>query len=109
MSTGAPPPSWPYLALLEVAHSLGRSDGGLAAQLEPAGSTAPQSALCRGREPGEFARLLWADLPGAPPSGLRLNAPLWYAHGFAEGLAAARRRPDPAEAGRTVGRPAASP
>ncbi|WP_448609536.1 hypothetical protein [Geodermatophilus sp. URMC 60] len=92
MSTGRPPESWPYLLLLEAARSLGRVDGGLAAAIEPAGSVGPQSTCCRGREPAEFARLLWADRPGAPPSGLRLNAPLWYAHGFGEGLAAERRR-----------------
>jgi hypothetical protein len=84
--------SWPYLEMLEAAHSLGRADGGLAAQVEPAGSVGSQSTCCRGREPEEFARLLWADRPGAPPSGLRVNAPLWYAHGFSEGLAAGRRQ-----------------
>ncbi|WP_448618121.1 hypothetical protein [Geodermatophilus sp. URMC 65] len=94
MSTGRAPLSWPYLQLLEAAHSLGRADGGLAAQVEPAGSVVPRSTYCRGREPEEFARLLWADRPGAPPSGLRVNAPLWYAHGFSEGLAAERRRPE---------------
>ena len=91
MSTGDPPPSWPYLPLLEVARSLGHADGGLAELVEPADSVGPRSTYCRGREPEEFARLLWADRPGAPPSGLRLNAPLWYAHGFAQGLAAERR------------------
>ncbi len=101
MSTGAPPLRWPYLPLLEAAHSLGCADGGLAAQVQPAGSVGPQSTCCRGREPEEFARLLWADRPGAPPSGLRLNAPLWYAHGFAQGLAAERSRPEPAGVGRT--------
>ena len=38
----------------------------------------------------EFARLWWADGPGDPPNGLEMNAPLWYAAGFAEGLAAER-------------------
>jgi hypothetical protein len=92
VSTGQPPESWPYLSLLEVAHALGHADGGLAAWVEPADSVGPQSAYCRGREPEEFARLLWADRPGAPPSGLRVNAPLWYTDGFAEGLAAERRQ-----------------
>jgi hypothetical protein len=91
VSTGQPPGSWPYLSLLEAAHALGHADGGLAAWVEPSGSVGPQSATCRGREPEEFARLVWGDRPGAPPSGLRVNAPLWYAHGFAEGLAAERR------------------
>jgi hypothetical protein len=91
VSTGQPPGSWPYLSLLEVAHALGHADGGLAAWVEPSCSVGPQSATCRGREPEEFARLVWGDRPGAPPSGLRVNAPLWYAHGFAEGLAAERR------------------
>ena len=91
VSTGRATASWPYLQLLEAARSLGRADGGLAAQVEPAGSVGPQSTCCRGREPEEFARLLWADRPGAPPSGLRVNAPLWYAHGFSEGLAVERR------------------
>ena len=100
VSTGRPPESWPYLHLLEVAHSLGSADGGLAASIEPAEPVDPRSTSCRGREPGEFARLLWGDRPGAPPSGLRLNAPLWYAHGFAEGLAAERRRAEPAGVGR---------
>ena len=91
VSTGRAPLSWPYLQLLEAARSLGRADGGLAAQVEPADSVGPHSTCCRGREPEEFARLLWADRPGAPPSGLRVNAPLWYAHGFSEGLAVERR------------------
>ncbi len=103
VTTGQPPPSWPYLPLLEMAYSLGRTDGGLAARIEPAGSVGPQSTCCQGREPAEFSRLLWGDRRGAPPSGLRLNAPLWYAHGFAEGLAAERRRPVPAEVGRAGG------
>ena len=92
MTTSQPPQPRLYLQLLEVAYSLGRADGGLAARVEPEDSVAPQSTCCQGHEPEEFARLLWADRPGAPPSGLRLNAPLWYAHGFAEGLAAERQR-----------------
>ncbi|SDN12364.1 hypothetical protein SAMN05660642_04113 [Geodermatophilus siccatus] len=103
MSTGRPPESWPYLPLLELAHALGHADGGLAASIEPAEPVGPGSTSCRGREPGEFALLLWADRPGAPPSGLRLNAPLWYAHGFAEGLAAERNRAEPAGIARTGG------
>ena len=108
VSTGRPPGSWPYLHLLEVAHALGHADGGLAASIEPAGPVGPQPTSCRGRDPEEFARLLWADRPGAPPSGLRLNAPLWYADGFAEGLAAERLRPSRREWCGPVPRPAAS-
>ncbi len=93
VSTGEVPESRPYLHLLQLAHSLGHADGGLAAGMEPAEPVGPRSTSCRGRDPEEFALLLWGDRPGAPPSGLRLNAPLWYAHGFAEGLAAERRRP----------------
>ena len=90
MTTGQRPRS--YLDLLEVASSLGRADGCLAARFEPAGPVGPPSARCRGRDPTEFARLLWAGGPGDPPSGLEVNAPLWYAAGFAEGLAAERHR-----------------
>ena len=105
MTIGQPPQ--PYLRLLEVSYSLGRADGGLGARIEPEGSVAPQSTRCQGREPEEFARLLWADRPGAPPSGLELNAPLWYAHGFAEGLVAERQRDRCREAAATwaVGTP----
>ena len=49
MTTGQPPQ--PYLQLLEVAYSLGRADGGLAARIEPEDSVAPQSTRCQGREP----------------------------------------------------------
>ena len=90
MTTGQRPHARPYLELLEVASSLGRADGCLAARFEPAGPVGPPSACCRGRDPVEFARLLWADGPGDPPNGLEMNAPLWYAAGFAEGLAAER-------------------
>ena len=83
----------PYWALLETAHAFGRRDGHAAARFEPHGPVDRPSTCCRGREPEEFGRLLWADRPGAPPSGLRVNAPLWYAHGFSEGLAVERRRP----------------
>ncbi len=98
VSTGRPPESSPHLHLLEVARSLGHVDGGLAARIDPAGSMGPQPTCCRGREPEEFARHLWADRPGAPPSGPVLNAPLWYAAGFAEALTAERaghRQPPP--------------
>ena len=86
-------PSPRYGDLLEAAYALGRADGSFAERLEP---VAPLDAVpwCRGRSPAEFARLLWGEQPGTPPSGLELNAPLWYARGFAEALAAERYRVD---------------
>jgi hypothetical protein len=98
VSTGQPPQSWPYLHLLEVASTLGRADGVLAALVEPAGPVGALSRYCRGRDPEDFARHLWADRPGPPPSGLELNAPLWYAWGFADALTAARHRVEQQEA-----------
>ena len=81
-----------YLQLLEEARELGRLDGRFAAAFEPAGAVAGDR--CLGRTPAAFARLLWEDRPGLPPSGLEVNAPLWYATGYGEGLVAG------AEAGR---------
>ena len=82
-------PEWTaptYRELLEEALELGRADGAFAAAFEsPSAATAP-GERCLGRTPDEFARLLWEDQPGEPPVGLELNAPLWYAAGFAEGL-----------------------
>jgi len=75
-----------YLQLLAEALELGRLDGRFAAAFETAGSVAGDR--CLGRDPAAFARLLWEGRPGAPPSGLEVNAPLWYATGFREGLAA---------------------
>jgi hypothetical protein len=92
----------PYWALLRTAHTLGRSDGHAAAGFEAHGPVDLPSTYCRGRDPAAFARLLWGHRPGAPPGGLEVNAPLWYARGFAEGLAAERCR---AERRRTVGLP----
>ena len=74
-----------YRQLLEIALELGRSDGRFAASFEAPGSTDGHSGRCLGRSPGEFARLLWGR-PDEPPTGLEVNAPLWYAAGFAEGL-----------------------
>jgi hypothetical protein len=76
-----------YRQLLEEAQELGRLDGRFAAVFERPGRPAPDSPRCLGRTPAEFAALLWEARPGSPPSGLELNAPLWYAAGFAEGLA----------------------
>ncbi len=84
------PPS--YRTLLDAAFALGRADGTFAARWEP--SETSFGTTSRGRSPEAFARYLWGDQPGAPPSGLELNAPLWYASGYAEGLAAERRRLD---------------
>lgn len=79
-----------YGSLLDEAFGLGRTDGGaLAASAGPA--TDPGSSLCAGLEPEEFAALLWAPRPGAPPAGLVLNAPHWYA----AGLRSARSDPVP--------------
>ena len=76
-----------YLQLLEEAQELGRADGRFAAAFEPPGGVIAGSPRCLGRTPAEFARFLWENRPGSPPSGLEQNAPLWYATGFAEGLA----------------------
>lgn len=77
-----------YRMLLEAAHDLGRDDGRSAAAAfegpDPAGTPCGR---CHGRTPGELARHLWGPRPGTPPAGLELNAPLWYATGFAEALA----------------------
>jgi hypothetical protein len=81
-----------YRQLLEEALELGRADGRFAAAFETYGSAGEAGPRCLGRTPEELARLLWNG-PGEPPSGLELNAPLWYATGFAEGLASAPARP----------------
>jgi hypothetical protein len=81
-----------YAELLEEARELGRVDGRFAAAFEPAGAAPGTGERCLGRTPAEFASLLWERRPGNPPSGLEGNAPLWYASGFAEGLAQERRR-----------------
>ncbi|GAA3174073.1 hypothetical protein GCM10010531_29580 [Blastococcus jejuensis] len=86
-------PSAPsYRQLLEEARELGRADGAFAAAFEPSDSTGPDGRRCLGRTPAEFARLLCDDRSAVPPTGLELNAPLWYAAGFAEALDRARRR-----------------
>jgi hypothetical protein len=82
-----------YRQLLEIALELGRADGRFAAAFEAPGSGDGHAARCLGRSPEEFARLLWGR-PEEHPTGLEVNAPLWYATGFAEGLeeAAAEQR-----------------
>src|SRR5829696_2689609 len=81
-----------YGRLLGEAVELGRLDGRFAAAFEP--PAAGIGNRCLGRAPAAFAQLLWGGWPGEPPVGLELNAPLWYAAGFAEGLVsgAARQR-----------------
>jgi hypothetical protein len=74
-----------YPRLLEQARELGRLDGRFAAAFESRGAGS-STDRCLGRTPEEFARLLWEGRPGTPPAGLEVNAPLWYATGFSEGL-----------------------
>ena len=83
-----------YGQLLQEALELGRADGVFAAAFECPGGTAGRADRCLGRTPAEFARMLWDGRPGNPPSGLEVNAPIWYATGFRAGLAegAARGR-----------------
>jgi hypothetical protein len=81
-----------YVELLEEARELGRIDGRFAAAFEPSGTTVGRLERCLGRTPADFARLLWEGRPGTPPAGLEVNAPSWYATGFAEGLAAGAAR-----------------
>jgi hypothetical protein len=90
-----------YRQLLEEAQELGRADGAFAAAFEAPGVELPSGERCLGRTPAEFARLLWGDGPGDPPVGLELNAPHWYAAGFAEGLAVRTARVRAAEWART--------
>ena len=75
-----------YLQLLDEALELGRLDGRFAAKFAPVAGGC--SDHCLGRSPAEFARLLWEGRQGQPPTGLEVNAPLWYATGFREGLVA---------------------
>jgi hypothetical protein len=77
-----------YRDLLHSAYVRGREDGVFAARFEPAECTGPVvGPVCQGRTPADFARALWSPRPGDPPAGLELNAPHWYARGFAEGVA----------------------
>ena len=91
MSAEAVPP---YRDLLEAARLLGYSDGCWAVRGElpdPPGGAPP---WCGGRSPEEFAQLLWGCRRGAPPSGLELNAPFWYADGYTQALVDERARTD---------------
>jgi len=75
-----------YRQLLEIAQELGRSDGLFAAAFAGSGGGTGDGARCLGRTPDQFAVLLWGR-PEPPPAGLEVNAPLWYAAGYAEGRA----------------------
>ena len=80
-------PAYSYSELLQAAYDLGRVDGMVASDFEAPGTVDQLSSTCRGRTPGQFARLLWGNQPGEPPSGLEVNAPRWYLRGLAEALA----------------------
>jgi hypothetical protein len=88
-----------YRDLLDEAQELGRLDGRFAAAFESPGR--PLGERCLGRLPTEFAALLWEGRPGPPPAGLALNAPAYYAAGFAEGLVREAARLRAAEWART--------
>jgi hypothetical protein len=79
-----------YQRALEGAYALGRADGHFAVQIEPDGEPAAVGPYCHGLERDDFARLVWGAGATTVPAGVRLNAPLWYANGFREGLASAR-------------------
>lgn len=81
-----------YGGLLEEARELGRLDGRFAAGFQSPATSAGDGVRCLGRTPTQFAMLLWEGRPGLPPAGLELNAPAWYAAGFAEGLARGAQR-----------------
>ena len=87
-------PSSPYLRALEAAHALGRADGRLAVDIEPAGEPAPMGAWCHGLDPEDLGRLVWDAGAGPAPAGVVVNAPLWYGQGFREALACARAQQD---------------
>src|SRR3954447_2853312 len=91
-----------YRDLLDRAYTLGRADALFALDLEPVDGPDPSGRCCQGRDPAGFARHLWGTGAGRPPAGLEVNAPLCYAQGFREALAAA-----PAAA--PAGVPAAAP
>jgi hypothetical protein len=80
-----------YGDLLGSAYDRGRDDGSFAAGFEPGEAIDQAGPICQGRTPADFVRLLWSARPGDPPAGLELNAPLWYASGFADGVAVAGR------------------
>jgi hypothetical protein len=83
---GGVPPGAAYRQALQLAYDLGRTDGRIAAALGLAEVPDPTGPVCRGRDAATFARLLWGAGPGPVPSGLEVNAPLWYAAGMADEL-----------------------
>ncbi|UOY03756.1 hypothetical protein [Blastococcus sp. PRF04-17] len=91
-----------YGELLREAWELGRADGLFAAAFEPPGAPTGRAERCLGRTPAEFARLLWRRT-GTPPIGLEVNAPLWYATGYAEGLGTNCNRVRTVPAGELLG------
>jgi hypothetical protein len=78
------PPALGYLQALRLAYDLGWADGRLAADLGLGEPPDPTGPVCRGRDAGGFAQSLWGA--GPVPSGLEVNAPLWYAAGMADAL-----------------------
>jgi hypothetical protein len=80
-----------YRDLLHSAYARGWDDGSFAARFEPGECIDPVAPVCQGRTPADFARALWSSRPGEPPAGLAVNAPHWYARGFAEAVAVAGR------------------
>jgi hypothetical protein len=81
-----------YGDLLQAAYTRGWTDGCFAAPLEPTGRTDSSEPVSQGLGPADFARSLWGRQAGTPPAGLVLNAPLWYARGFADALTADAHR-----------------
>jgi hypothetical protein len=83
------PPST-LLQALESARALGCADGRTAFEFEPDDEPVAVGSWCHGLGPEDFARLVWHGGADTAPAGVRLNAPVWYALGFREGLASAR-------------------
>jgi hypothetical protein len=84
---------------LEAASALGRADGRLAVEVEPAGEPVLVASSCHGLDPEGLAALVWGAGAGPAPAGIVLNAPLWYLEGLREALSCARaERTDRAEA-----------
>jgi hypothetical protein len=78
-----------YGDLLAAAYSRGWADGCFAAPFEPTDRTDSAGLASQGLSSADFARSLWGHRAGEPPAGLDLNAPLWYARGFAEAITVA--------------------
>ena len=91
VTPGEHEPASTLLRALESARALGRADGHAADDIEPEEQPVVVGPWCHGLGPDDFSRLVWGGA-GSAPAGVRLNAPLWYALGFREGLASARAR-----------------